>query len=335
MALSNLENTALQDFVSSYFQQDVKFTESIQGDAGMRCYYRVGHSDKTYVVMDCPVNYCSVSPFIKIADYLQNNGFSAPKVIAQDISQGFLILEDFGTTSVKDCLLGDSSNSYSKRNEIYKLIIDLLLSLQKQNIPPRLDLKQFGNELLCSELSVFIDYYIPHTYQRKLSDDEYKEFADIWRSVLSMQIPMNDTMVLRDYHVENMMYLQSRGSINKIGLLDFQDALLGSPIYDLVSVLEDARISVPREEAMHYVKYFANSKGLDVESVLLNYHILGAQRNARILGIFSRKVVRDDDTTYLKYMDRVKKYLDYDLSHPKLTQLKEWFMKLGNLNLLK
>ena len=325
MALSGLRNTNLKHFLNGYFKQNIESLEAIQGDAGLRSYYRVEHSGRTYVVMDCPVDYCSVQPFIDISKYLRKRGFSAPEIIAHDVEQGLLILEDFGTTSIKNYL---HNNNELESQSIYHLVIDLLLSLQKQDIPNDFKLKQFNNELLAKELSVFVDYYIPYSYKRELSDSESKEFMDIWHSILSSQAPMDDSIVLRDYHVENMMYLPDRDSFAKIGLLDFQDALCGSPIYDLVSILEDARISVPRDKALGYIKYFSDQKNVDIESVLLNYHILGAQRNSRILGVFARKAIRDNDITYLSYIKRVKNYLDYNLSHPFLSKLKEWFIQL-------
>ncbi|MBA2629257.1 MAG: hypothetical protein H0U78_04380, partial [Rickettsiaceae bacterium] len=113
-----------------------------------------------------------------------------------------------------------------------------------------------------------------------------------------------------------------------IGLLDFQDALCGSPVYDLVSVLEDARFDVPRQDALELIDYFVKKKKLDREGVRRNYHILGAQRNCRILGVFARKLVRDYDDSYLKYIPRVQKYLEYDLSHPDLYQIREWLKNL-------
>ncbi len=129
--------------------------------------------------------------------------------------------------------------------------------------------------MLCSELSVFVDWYIPYAYKRKLNIYEIEEFTKIWKDILSRQIPMQNSIILRDYHVENIIYLEREG-LNKLGLLDFQDALSGSPVYDLVSVLEDARIDVSRKEALEFIEYFATKKEIEMVSVLLNYHIIGS-----------------------------------------------------------
>lgn len=316
----------IEDFVSGHFQGKNEPMEPMLGDAGLRSYSRVVSDGNSYIVMDCPPEYCSVQPFIDIAHYLRENDFSAPEIIAQDIEQGFLILEDFGTLSVKEYLMRAKGLAPQERKRIYHLIIDLLTLLQQQEPPDAL--KEFNDELLSSELDIFVDWYIPYAYKKELKIHEFDEFIQLWKIALEAKEPMAEVIVLRDYHVENMMYLENREGINQLGLLDFQDALFGSPIYDLVSVLEDARFDIPKEEALEYIKYFVEKKELDIEDTLLNYHILGAQRNSRILGVFARKAERDGDDSYLQYIPRVLKYLEQDLSHPILAPIKNWLKKL-------
>lgn len=320
-------DTMLKQFTDQCFSHGNYTLEAIQGDAGQRNYYRVFTADKSYVVMDCPPSYCSVKPFINVATHLVRNNFSAPTIIHQDIANGFIILEDFGPLSIKNYLLTNKDNS--KYREIYHLIIDLLVSVQSKESPS--GLIEVSHELLLSELKVFVDWYIPHTYKRELKATELEEFIEIWKNIFTKQSKIPNSIVLRDYHVENMMYLEQKKSIYKLGLLDFQDALIGSPVYDLVSVLEDARIDVPRSEALYYAEYFAQKKKIDVESLFTDYHILGAQRNSRILGIFARKAMRDHDNSYLQYIPRVLKYFKYDLSHAILAPLAQWLEKLGKI----
>ncbi len=317
----------LEDFVSGHFQGQNEPLQPMLGDAGLRSYSRVISGGTSYIVMDCPTDYCSVQPFIDIAHYLRGNDFSAPEIIAQDTEQGFLILEDFGTLSVKEYLMRADGLDPEERKRIYHLIIDLLIVLQQQEPPA--GLKELNNEFLSSELDIFVNYYIPYAYKKELKIHEFDEFIELWKIALEAKEPMAEGIILRDYHVENMMYLENRDGINQLGLLDFQDALSGSPIYDLVSVLEDARFDVPKEEALEYIKYFVEKKELDIEETLLNYYILGAQRNSRILGVFARKAERDGDDNYLQYIPRVLKYLEQDLSHPILAPIKNWLEKLG------
>jgi aminoglycoside/choline kinase family phosphotransferase len=310
----------LKLFINSYFDQAKYFITPMQSDAGMRSYYRVHAGDKTYIVMDCPPDYAKVSVFAKMSRALIERGFSAPKILKQDDRQGFLILEDFGRISLKN-YLKNHEQDLKKKHEIYCLIVDLLVALQDEHFT---GLKEFDNNRLSNEISPFADWYIPYAYKKKLTESQFEDFKSLWLNVLKCQAPMPKGIVLRDFHLENMMYLENRISIKKIGLLDFQDALYGSPVYDLVSVLEDARFNVPRPDALKMIDYFAKAKSLDKEELLLNYHILGAQRNCRILGVFAKKSLKDRDDAYLKYIPRVCKYLDYDLSHPIMKDIKQW-----------
>ena len=312
----------LKRFVDNYFS-NIKYTiEPIVGDAGLRDYLRVTTNDNNYIIMDCPPSYTSIEPFIQIANFLNQNGFSAPDIIKSDINNGFLILQDFGKLSVKNYLL----NNNKTQQDIYHLSIDLLIKLQDAE-PPK-NLKKFDNTLLASELSVFTDHYIPYKQNEAIDSSDLENFNILWEDLLLKQPPMQNSIVLRDYHVENMMYLKREKGIKKLGLLDFQDALIGSPLYDLVSILEDARIDISRNFALECVQYYASAKKIDLEAALINYHILGAQRNLRILGIFARKYIRDKDNTYLQYIPRVLKYLEYDVSHPVLEPIKNWLLKI-------
>ena len=314
----------LKLFVDGYFKNMEYVLTPMTGDAGYRSYFRVKMEDASYVVMDCPTDYTSVQPFINIANFLNEQDFSAPEIIESDIKNGFLILQDFGDVTIKNHLL--KLKTQIEKLSIYQLSIDLLIRFQK--LSPSFEIKEFSNDLLCLELDLFLNHYIPYKNQKTVSVEDKKEFLYIWQTMLAKQKLQSQNIVFRDYHVENLMYLEQEKDIKKLGLLDFQDALLGSPVYDLVSILEDARIDVPRALAMELVEYYAQAKGLDLDQVLTDYHILGAQRNLRILGVFTRKYFVDKKDTYLQYIPRVLEYLNHDLSHPALKQLKSWLLKI-------
>ena len=325
----NVNNNRLSElklFIFDYFIELDYIIEPMVSDAGGRYYYRVRSLKQgNFVVMDCPPAYNSVDNFITIGNYLIENNFSAPKIFKQDIKLGFLLLEDFGDISLK-YHLENTAIDQTKRYKTYCSIIDLLIDLQTKVCPEFL--REFDHAMLCDEVKIFVDWYIPYAYKRELTINEFKEFIQIWKNILCNLQPMQSAVVLRDYHVENIIYLDDRESTKKLGLLDFQDALIGPPVYDLVSVLEDARVDVARDEALILIKYFARKKKLDINAVLLNYHILGAQRNCRILGVFARKFYRDNNNSYLQYIPRVQQYLEYDLSHPALNKLRKWFKNL-------
>lgn len=317
--------TDLEEFVQSYFPEGVQLYIPLQGDAGLRSYFRIKANNNSYIVMDCPPTYCSIEPFIKIGRYLRSQDFSAPEIFHFDIKKGFIVLEDLGDLNIKN-FIQNSPNILHKN--IYYLIIDTLVSLQEKD--PVSNLKIYDNQFLLDELKIFIEWYIPYALNRNLTPIELDEYQNIWQEILSNQIPFNSCLVLRDYHVENIMYLEKYQAIKALGLLDFQDAVIGSPIYDLVSILEDARIKVPQDLAADCIKYFAKQRKFEVAEVLINYHILGAQRNSRILGVFARKFARDQNDNYLQYIPLVLEYLNYDLSHPVMSKLKSWFNKVIN-----
>lgn len=314
--------TDLETFLKHCFSETIRDYVPVQGDAGFRSYFRIKINNRSYIVMDCPPTYCSIEPFIKIGNYLKSQNFSAPEIFHFDIKKGFIVLEDLGNFNIKTFI--DTSPKSLHKN-LYHLVVDTLVSLQEK---PPINLTIYDNPLLLKELNLFLDWYIPYFLNRTLTKTELDEYQGIWKEILNNQIPLSNCLVLRDYHVENIMYLEKRQGIKKLGLLDFQDAVLGSPIYDLVSILEDARIEVSRDLAIDCIKYFAKQRRFDLEEVTTNYHILGAQRNSRILGVFARKYIRDQNDNYLKYIPLVLEYLNYDLSHPIMSKLKFWFTKV-------
>lgn len=320
------DRAALQEsFLEEFFQGNSFSLQPVTGDAGLRDYYRVISQGESFVLMDCPPSYADIDPFIKIANYINSIGLVAPQIHSSDQQNGFILLQDFGNQSAGD-LVNDMSTDRQKL-DFYKLTIDILYHLQ-QHTPPAY-LPKYTNDLLLSELDLYIKWYVPHANGGDLANSAVQEFYNLWQSILKERPQFTDSMVLRDYHVQNMMVLDKNnattpGSLASLGLLDFQDALIGSPIYDIVSILEDARIKVERSLATKVLEYFAAKAGLSYQDIMLEYSILGAQRNMRILGVFARKAIRDNTTSYLNFIPNVLKYIEYDLSHPFLSKLKDW-----------
>ena len=257
VSVTPFRKAELEEFLHSSFHRGFQSCIPLQGDAGLRSYYRIKTSDKPYILMDCPPTYCRVEPFIEIAHYLRSQNLSSPEIFHFDTEKGFIILEDFGEVSIKN-VVQNSLHDLSRQKDIYFSMLDLLVLLQ-QNIPS-FSLKAYDNNLLLNELKLFTDWYILYRLKRNLSVIELDDFKDIWQEILNYQLAFNNCLVLRDYHVENIMYLESFKGIKSLGLLDFQDAVIGSPMYDVVSVLEDARIKVPRAFALDCLKYFAAEK---------------------------------------------------------------------------
>jgi aminoglycoside/choline kinase family phosphotransferase len=277
----------------------------IPADASFRTYDRVKIKDKNLILMNSPPEHYSLTPFIEIAELLRKHNLPAPEIFHIDSDNGFMLLEDFGGTSVKDFVL----QSPHMQRDIYKKIIELLVDIQKVGA---MHLAHHTTEVMLSGLEVFADWYAPFKTGAEMTEVAKEEYLEKWRNILNKLPNEGRVLSLRDFHIENLMH---RG--DSIGLLDFQDATLGSPAYDLVSLLEDARCDVPLELAQEMIDYYLSlSLGLDREEFMQAYSILGAQRNSRILGYFARKAKRDGATKYLEFIPRTLKYLERDLSHP-------------------
>ncbi|WPY00993.1 Phosphotransferase enzyme family protein [Candidatus Trichorickettsia mobilis] len=321
----NIQRTELKnEFLRNYFHDQQFHLQALPIDASFRKYDRVVCNKAKMILMDSPPEYYKLEDFISIACFLSDNNFSAPQIYQADVAHGFLLLEDFGDTNIGKYLL--QHNDYNNKVRIYRLIIDLLVKLQ--SITPISQLNIHTTDMLLQGLELYTDWYIPFVTNHPLHEELKAEFLELWRAVIQQHLnSIEYTTVLRDYHVENMMLLDRVG-INAIGLLDFQDAVIGSPLYDVVSVLEDARIEVDQKFANECLEYYLSQNShLNKQDSYLLYHLLGAQRNSRILGVFVRKAVRDQQKGYLQYISRILSYLEQDLAHESLNQIAKWIKK--------
>lgn len=287
----------------------------LAGDASFRRYYRLGRNRSSAVLMDAPPPQEDVGPYVTVAALLRELGFSAPEVLAEDRAEGFLLLEDFGDDTYTR-LLGRGADEPA----LYALAVDTLVALQRAAGPRGTpEIPPYDMERLLGEAALFVDWYRP------LACGPREEYLALWRAVLPDAVVLPPTLVLRDYHVDNLMLLPDRPGVRGCGLLDFQDAVTGPPSYDLVSLLEDARRDVPaslrRAMTEHYLAAFP---ALDRNAFLRSAAILSAQRNCKILGIFTRLWKRDGKRQYLAHIPRVWRLLEADLRHPALTPIARW-----------
>ncbi len=294
----------------------------MQTDCSLRFYERISNGKKSLILMNCPPKGENIDMFIIIAKFLQNEGFSAPSIIDYDEMNGLLLLEDFGDKSLTKVF--GSQQNLEMEQETYFQAIDLLVKLHSIS-PAKLSLPKYDFELLMKELMVFINFYIPIINGSKLNDAQISEYETMWKSLLDHLNILPEVITLRDYHADNLMFLEERSSYKKIGLLDFQDAVIGSPAYDLVSLLEDARRDVPKKIVDACIdRYIESINGLiSRRNFLAAYYILGAQRNCKIAGIFARKA-SEGNSAYLKMIPRVLNHLKNDLKHPLLLPLRNW-----------
>jgi N-acetylmuramate 1-kinase len=289
----------------------------LAGDASFRRYFRVRLGDAQAVLMDAPPPEEDATPFLAVAEWLSGRGFGAPAVLARDTGAGLVLLEDLGDRRMRETV----DAGLIDERAIYCRAVDLLVDLHEQ--PAMSGLPLYDRAVYQREAALFTDWFCPAA---GLSVDAWS-FAEAWSEVLPVVEldPAPPVTVLRDYHAENIMLLPDGDARPRgLGLLDFQDALTGHPAYDLVSLLQDARRDVSplieMEMLAHYQSRIPVSPDFDAA-----YAVLGAQRNTKIIGIFTRLFQRDGKPRYLEFLPRMWGLLERDLAHPALEPVAQWF----------
>ncbi len=294
----------------------------LAADASFRSYYRVCRGRRSAVVMDAPPPHEEVGRFVAVAAMLRDLGLSAPEVLAENRAEGFLLIEDFGDDTYTRLLRRGADEP-----ALYRLAIDTLTALQRAvGAAAFPDLPAYDMERLLGEAALLVDWYMPAVLGTPASLALRDEYLALWRAVLTeVAAPLRPTIVLRDFHVDNLMLLPHRAGVRGCGLLDFQDAVLGSPAYDLVSLLKDARRDVPeglrRAMTERYLAAFPACARANLDRCAA---ILAAQRNCKILGIFTRLWKRDGKPGYLSHIPRLWRLVEADLRHPALAGVARW-----------
>ncbi|MGI9403802.1 MAG: tRNA (adenosine(37)-N6)-threonylcarbamoyltransferase complex ATPase subunit type 1 TsaE [Hyphomicrobium sp.] len=325
----------------------------LQGDASVRRYARLTCSGGSgAIIMDWPqqpdgppvrgpLPYSriahlaeNVRPFVAIAGALRAAGLSAPEIYAQDLDRGLLLLEDLG-----DRLFGrEVETGGSDQTDLWRTATDVLVALREappaEKLPivngtshrlPAYDHGAFG-----IEVELLLDWYWPAALGTTAPADARAEFAALWKVIIERLCAQPAGWVLRDCHSPNLVWLPDRKGIARIGIIDFQDAMRGPPAYDLVSLLQDARIDVAPELEAHLFDHYcaevtARQTGFDRDAFTFAYAALGAQRSSKILGIFARLAQRDGKPSYLRHIPRLWRYLERDLAHCELSALRGWY----------
>jgi aminoglycoside/choline kinase family phosphotransferase len=291
----------------------------LAADASFRRYFRLIDGDRRAVLMDAPPPQEDVRPYVAVAGMLRGHGLSAPEIFAEDNELGMLLIEDFGDDTYTRLLARGADET-----RLYALAIDTLIALQRAVVAPPA-LPPYDEAALLGEAALLVDWYAPSVLGAALPAAARDEYLALWREALPLAALPGPTLVLRDYHVDNLMLLHGRDGVRGCGLLDFQDALCGPASYDLVSLLEDARRDVPAalREAMTE-RYLAAFPAIDRALFRCSAAILAAQRNAKIIGIFTRLARRDGKPLYLDHIPRVWRLLEADLREPALRPLAAW-----------
>ena len=322
----------------------------LKGDASTRIYERLALGDKHAILMNSPRRpdgppvrdgkpynaiahlADNVMPFVAMANGLRQHGFSSPEIYHADLDQGLLILEDLGDEGIV------SGEPPAPIRERYETAVDALLALHGKRLPdvlpvaPHIEhrIPSYDMSALLIEAELLLDWFLPRL-QAPMPDSERYSFRRLWRELLQPAIEAPATWVLRDFHSPNLLWLARRKEIARLGLLDFQDAVMGPGAYDVASLLQDARVDIPEQLELALLgRYVRGRRQSDPEfdpaSFIKIYVTLAAQRASKILGIFARLDLRDGKPQYLRHMPRVWGYLQRSLGHPALESLNAWYI---------
>jgi hypothetical protein len=291
-------------------------------DASFRRYERLALGDRRAILMDAPPPQEDVRPFIAVQRLLRDMALSAPEISASQIEHGLLLLEDFGDGTYTRLLAAGESEA-----ALYTLATDLLIALHRRFDPARApDLPPYDEARLLDEAVRFVDWYLRLATGKEAPTALRDDYLQRWQAVLPFAHQAPPTLVLRDYHVDNLMRLPGRDGVAACGLLDFQDAVLGPASYDLMSLLEDERRAVPLDLRRHMIaRYLDAFPALVPEDFLTSYAVMGAQRHAKNIGQFARLWLRDGKPQYLKHIPHMWRLLLDDLAHPAVAPVRAWF----------
>lgn len=322
----------------------------LQGDASTRSYERLNFDGTQIVLMNAPPmtdgppikdgkSYSQLAhlaenmrPFAAVAEYLRSLGLSAPEIHSHDFHHGFLLIEDLG-----DDLYSCHQQKGKRMDALYQAAVDVLLKLHSQTSPSRLPLSDGGSYEVplydrtakMIEVDLLAEWFWPQVRGTAMPEEIRREYELSWNMALD-RLSADMTLVMRDYHSPNLLWLPMRPGPARTGLIDFQDAVLGPPAYDLVSLLQDARIDVPeareRELRTRYIQ-LAGFGSEQAQSFVADYALMGAQRACKILGIFTRLCHRDGKSGYLQHIPRVSAYLERNLQQPVLDEVRQWFSR--------
>ncbi|HEX4510867.1 MAG TPA: phosphotransferase [Burkholderiaceae bacterium] len=296
----------------------------LAGDASFRKYFRLTRPGGSAVVMDSPAAHEPVEPFVRIGKHLLSLGLSAPEIWAEDAANGFLLLEDLGDDTFARVLAKGGDEG-----ELYARATDVLVTLhQAPNHAVIPGLGGYTGEALIDAAMLLPEWYLPEASGRPTSAEDIDAYRAAWRECL-VQLPATPpSLLLRDYHKDNLLWLPGRPGVKICGLLDFQDAQEGHPSYDLVSLIEDARRDVPFAIHEACLARYVRATGLDDKDFRLGMALMAAQRHARIIGLWIRLLRRDGKPEYLQYMQRCWRMFERALTHEALRPLRLWVDRL-------
>ncbi len=314
----------LEDWIKTQFP-DKSFTLApASADASFRRYFRVSFGDSTLVAMDAPPEYEDCTPFLHVAGMFGAAGVHVPAIVAQDATQGFLLLSDLGSTTYLQALEANADDADRLYNEATDALVKIQLAIRLDMLP------EYDEAFLLRELSLFPDWCIAKHLRITLNVEQKAVIDTVFAEVIKNNLAQPKVYVHRDYHSRNLMVTTPNP-----GIIDFQDALYGPITYDLVSLFKDAYIYWDEERVLDWViRYWEKAKkaGLPVNpnfpEFYCDFEWMGVQRHLKVLGIFARLYHRDGKEAYLNDIPLVMEYLRkacerYRPLHPMIVLLDE------------
>ncbi|HCD83575.1 MAG TPA: bifunctional tRNA (adenosine(37)-N6)-threonylcarbamoyltransferase complex ATPase subunit type 1 TsaE/phosphotransferase, partial [Agrobacterium sp.] len=324
----------------------------LSGDASTRAYETISTDGSDLILMDWrrPLRGAIVADgktyaeiahlaqdarsFVAIGNYLGNSGFCAPEILAADTDQGILLLEDLG----RDGVLASDGTPIEER---YLQSVACLAALHQTPRPDLLpvgdgstyEVPPFDRQAMKIEVSLLVEWYLPHKRGKPLTDGEKSDYYALWDRLIDTLADCETGLLLRDFHSPNIIWQQQNSGIRQVGLIDFQDAMIGPTAYDLASIVQDARVTISRELQArllsHYLDGRRNTPSFEETAFLKAFAIMSAQRNCKLAGIWVRLLERDGKPGYMQHMPRTFRYLGAALSHPGLAPLRDWCLRMG------
>ncbi len=289
----------------------------LQPDASFRSYTRLGKGGKSCMLMDAPPSHENIEAYLAITRHLQALGLRAPAILAEDVVAGFALIEDFGDHTFTRLLRAGEAEL-----PLYLLAADVLACLHGQATASHIQVPAYDMAALMREVTLFTEWFVPAARGEAVTVEEAEAYTSAWQRALKDVAEARQTLVLRDYHVDNLMIVGGEG-VSRCGLLDYQDALIGAEAYDLVSLVEDARRDISLEVREAVIDHYCAARPhVDRQALERDMLLLGAQRHAKVAGIFTRLSRRDGKDVYLGHIPRVLALMNRCLQAPELSEVR-------------
>jgi len=323
------------------------------GDAAYRTYELVRDEDRQYLLMDWQPqppgpalhngkSYSeivhlarTVEPFVALDLHLQSEGFSPPEILAQDMDEGILLLNDMGRAGVLDAAGAPIEERYIESAAC-------LAALHEKPMPGTIglpdgadyEIPRFDADAMKIETSLLLDWYLPSINNGKPTEDAKRaDFFAVWDQLIAKLADVETGLVLRDFHSPNIIWQQNKPAPQRVGIIDFQDAMIGPTAYDLASLVQDARVTIPPDLQARMMERYLDIRrknpAFDEKVFLKAFAIMAAQRNCKLVGAWVRLLKRDGKPGYMKHMPRTFTYMRAALEHPELSPLRDWFARAG------